>query len=206
LALAGMFRSRPASPCPSRSRRHAKTPGPCCSTLRAGLIPKLNRKRHEMPRQGPHRTLLRPLIETFIAKHVSSLRTGRDVEAAIRRELIPVLGKKPIASITRRDIVHLLESVVESGRPYTARHLLAYLSKFFVWAISRDCYGIAGSPCVGIKAADIIGQLKPRQRVLTDSELMALWKATAGLSYPAGASDWPAPPRSGGNDLERDLS
>lgn len=124
------------------------------------------------------------VAEQFIEKHVSKLRTSREVEAAIRRELIPAFGKKPVASITRRDIVHLLEAVVESGRPYVARHLLAYLSKFFVWAIARDRYGIGASPCAGIKAADIAGQLKPRQRVLTDGELTALWQAIAGLSYP----------------------
>jgi integrase len=37
-----------------------------------------------------------------------------------------------------------------------------------------------------LKAAEIIGKLRPRQRILADSELVALWGATAGLSYPAG--------------------
>ena len=126
------------------------------------------------------------IAEEFLAKHVAKLRSRRDVEAAFRRELIPVLGKKPVTAITRRDIIRILEAVAESGRPYIARHLKAYLSKFFTWAIARDCYGLGASPCTGIRAADIVGQTKPRQRVLTDSELKALWQATAALSYPAG--------------------
>ena len=128
------------------------------------------------------------VADEFISKHVSSLRSGREVEAAIRKELVPVLGKKSVAAIARRDVVDLLEAVVESGRPYVARHLLAYLSKFFVWAIARPRFGITASPCAGVKASDIAGQLKPRQRVLADSELIALWRATAGLSYRTGRS------------------
>jgi integrase len=62
--------------------------------------------------------------------------------------------------------------------------LFRHLSKMFSWAIARNVYGLEASPCAGIRAVDIIGQLKPRQRVLSDSELTALWQATAGLSYP----------------------
>lgn len=126
------------------------------------------------------------IAEEFLAKHVSKLRSRRDVEAAFRRELIPLLGKKSVTTITRRDVIRILEAVAESGRPYIARHLKAYLSKFFAWAIARDCYGLGASPCAGIRAADIVGQTKPRQRVLTNSELKALWQASAALSYPSG--------------------
>lgn len=126
------------------------------------------------------------VAEIFISKHVATLRTARQVEAEIRRELVPVLGKKPIASVTQDDIAMLLEDVVESGRPYMARHLLAYLSKFFVWAIARRRYGIGASPCAGVKAKDIVGTLKPRQRVLADGELLGAWQATAAIIYPAG--------------------
>jgi hypothetical protein len=91
-----------------------------------------------------------------------------------------------VAGITRRDIVHLLETVADSGRAATARHLLAHLSKFFAWAISGDCYGIDASPCSRIKSDEIMGVAKPRQHVLADSELAALWQATGGLSYPDG--------------------
>jgi integrase len=126
------------------------------------------------------------VAETFIAKHVASLRTARDVEGTIRRELFPALGEKQLASITQDDIVALIDDVVESGRPYVARHVLAYLSKFFVWAIAKRRYGVTVSPCAGVKAKDIVGELKPRQRVLSDSELAALWTVTAGLDYPSG--------------------
>lgn len=149
-----------------------------------GIDPKLKQEAQKAAEAKASADTFEAIAEVFIAKHVSKLRSAKHAEGAIRRELIPVLGKKPIGSIKRRDVVHLLEAVMESGRQRTASHLLAYLSKLFVWAISRELYGIEASPCVGIRAVDIIGTLKPRQRVLTDNELLVLWQATAGLSYP----------------------
>src|SRR5262249_37165424 len=46
---------------------------------------------------------------TFIQKHVRGLKSGHEVEATIRRELIDKWVSKPIAEITRRDIVELIE-------------------------------------------------------------------------------------------------
>jgi integrase len=147
-----------------------------------GVDPKVKREAREAAEAIAIADTFAAVAEEFIAKHVSKLRSGKHAEGAIRRELIPVFGKKPISSITRRDIVHLLETIVESGRHQSARHALAHLSKMFAWVISRE--RLEASPCVAIRAVDIIGTLKPRRRVLSDSELTALWRATAGLSYP----------------------
>ncbi len=152
--------------------------------IAAGIDPKAKREAQEEAEVKANANTFAAVAEVFIARHVSKLRSAKHAEGAIRRELIPALGKKPITSITRKDIVHLLEAVMESGRQRTASHLLAYLSKLFAWAISSERYGIEASPVFGIRAKDIIGTLKPRQRVLLDSELLGLWQATTGLSYP----------------------
>jgi hypothetical protein len=137
-----------------------------------GIDPKVQREAQEAAEAKASADTFASVAEVFIGKHVSKLRSGKHAEGAIRRELIPVLGKKPISSIKRRDIVHLLETIVESGRHQSARHALAHLSKMFAWVISSERYGIDASPCVDIKANEIIGTLKPRQRVLSDSELI----------------------------------
>ena len=72
------------------------------------------------------------------------LKSGKDVASSIRRELVPAWGDRPITDISRRDVVKLLEKVVDEDRPYTAHHLIAYLSKLFNWAIVRDVYGLNG--------------------------------------------------------------
>jgi integrase len=115
---------------------------------------------------------------------VAKLRSGPEVEAAIRRELIGRWGGRPITEINRRDIVHALEETADSGRPYAAHKLFSYASKLFGWAIARGLYGLEISPCAGIKTSEIVGKKEPRQRVLLDSEMAALWRATEGLGYP----------------------
>jgi hypothetical protein len=123
------------------------------------------------------------IAESFIEKHVRSLKTGREVEAAIRREMISKWGERPIVGITRRDIVELIEAVADDGRKYQAFKLFAYASKLFSWAAARHI--VETSPCTGIKASDLAGRKESRQRVLNDAEIRTLWKATEGLGYPA---------------------
>jgi integrase len=42
------------------------------------------------------------------------------------------------------------------------------------------------SPCDRLSTSKLIGERKPRQRVLNDAELRAFWRATATLGYPFG--------------------
>jgi Arm DNA-binding domain len=125
------------------------------------------------------------VAEEFIIKHVRKLRSGHDVESAIRRELIAKWGERPITEITRRDVVELVEAIADSGRPYAAHRVFAYASKFFAWAMARHLYGIEASPCNGVRTSELAGKKEPRQRVLTDAEIKALWQAVGGLGYPA---------------------
>jgi integrase len=125
------------------------------------------------------------VAETFIIKHVRGLKTGPEVEAAIRRELIPKWGPRPITEITRHDVAELIEGIADSGRKYAAHKTFNYVSKLFTWAIARHLYGLEMSPCTGIKTSELAGKKEPRQRVLTDAEIRALWQATEGISYPA---------------------
>jgi integrase len=133
------------------------------------------------------------VAEDFIKRHVLAkdkgklkLKSGTEVAAAIRRELIPTWGDKPIGEIGRRDVVKLLEKVVDEDRPYIAHHLSAYLSKFFNWAIVRDVYGLNATPITRGMAAMVIGAKKPRQRILNDAELVEIWQAAGETPYPFG--------------------
>jgi integrase len=56
----------------------------------------------------------------------------------------------------------------------------AALSKFFNWLASRDV--IMASPCAGVARPS---KEEPRDRILTDNELKAVWAATSELGYPA---------------------
>lgn len=134
------------------------------------------------------------VVEDFIKRHVLAtdkgrpkLKSGTEVAATIRREIVPKWKDRPVTEIARRDVVKLLEDVVDDGRASVAHHLLAYLSKLFNWAIARDTYGLQASPITRGMGKDIIGAKKPRQRVLSAAEMVEVWQASAALPSPFGA-------------------
>ncbi len=134
------------------------------------------------------------VAEDFIRRHVLAtdkgrpkLKSGTEVAATIRREIIPKWHGRAISEIARRDVVKLLEEVVDDGRASVAHHLLAYLSKLFNWAIARDVYGLQASPITRGMGKDIVGAKKPRQHVLNSAEIFEVWQASAALPSPFGA-------------------
>src|ERR1700730_8192835 len=155
--------------------------------IERGIDPK--EKKEAEARAEAHRRAnsFASVAEEFITRHVRKLRSGTEVEAAIRRELIGRWGASPITEIGRRDVVHMLEEVADSGRPYAAHKLFNYASKLFGWAIARSLYGLEVSPCTGIKTSEVVGKKEPRQRVLNDVEIRAVWTAAESLGYPAGS-------------------
>jgi integrase len=124
------------------------------------------------------------VIEEFLTRHVRQKRKHADVEREIRKELIPPWRNKAIDAITRDDVRTLIERIVDRGAKYQAHNIFSHARKFFNWCIGRGL--IDHSPCDRLKPAALIGVKQPRQRVLTDDELRAVWAATDELPYPNG--------------------
>ena len=89
-------------------------------------------------------------------------------------------GAKPVTEITRRDVVKVVEFIADRGAKYQAHNVLGHVRAFFNWAINRGIYGLETSPCDRLKPAALIGERAPRQRVLSDAEIAALWRVTGG--------------------------
>jgi integrase len=122
------------------------------------------------------------VAEDFIHRHVARARTARAIELRIRRELISRWASWPIGGITRSHVVAMVDELVSRGHPEAARQSLVYARRLFSWAIARGL--LAMSPCDHLSGRDLIGAKKPRQRLLSDSELVLIWRATAELRYP----------------------
>jgi integrase len=150
-----------------------------------GIDPKAKREAAEQAEVQSARETLAAMAKDFLADHVSGLRSAREIEAAFKNEILPVFGNKPIGDVSDIDVARLIKTIA-NDRPYQARHIFAYLSKFFRWAIAQRAYGLKISPCTGLSAKDLLGKPAPRIRVLNDGELAAVWRATAALPYPSG--------------------
>lgn len=125
------------------------------------------------------------VIEEYITslKNQSKNRRSGPAEREIRNELIPVWKDKFITEITKSDVTKLVKAI-SKDRLYHAHNVYGHARTFFNWVVEQGDYGIETSPCYGIKPSKVIGEKKPRQRILNNSELTALWEASALMASP----------------------
>ncbi|TVQ52098.1 MAG: site-specific integrase [Rhodobacteraceae bacterium] len=143
-------------------------------------------KRAEKARQkaeamDPDRDLVKAIVADFLKRHVSKNRTADDTARIFRKDVLPKWGERRLDEITRRDVIDLLDGIVDRGSPVMANRVLAAVRKLCNWAVSRDI--LAASPCAGVKRP---GVETSRERVLSDDELRLFWRATGELGWPFG--------------------
>ena len=124
--------------------------------------------------------------EDFIREKLPGERKGKDVEREIRRDLMPRWKDRPITSITDLDVIGVIKGKMRDGK-IGARNLLALLQRFFRWVIAQRVYGVTASPCASLQASAVIGETRgPRDRILSDVEIFAYWRAAMRMPYPYG--------------------
>jgi integrase len=125
------------------------------------------------------------IVEQFLERHcrrINRPKTAYETERLLRRHVLPRWHGRNIDSITRRDVLDVLDRVVDSGASIEANRALSAVRKLFNWALSRDI--VASSPCVGVKPPSAEHS---RDRVLSDDELRLVWKAADKLGFPFGS-------------------
>jgi integrase len=154
--------------------------------IRRGNDPKAEEERQRRLELRRQETTFAAVAEDYIDRHVKGQRKAKDTEREIRKELIDFWGERPITSIMREDVIVLIEGIARRPAPYTAHIVLGHIRSLFNWAINRGAYGLETSPCDRIKPAALIGAKEPRQRVLNDAEIAAVWRGSEALGYPFG--------------------
>ena len=139
------------------------------------------------PKQHRHQiNTFSALAEAFLRRPAAAKqRTAFKIEKTIKRHLLPRWGARAAAEIKRADAIRVLEEIDRTSGPYMAAKALALASSIYRFGITRELGNIASNPCQFIKVTDFVGTMAPRQRVLTDSEVALIWRATEGI-YPAG--------------------
>ncbi len=134
--------------------------------------------------QGAEQNQIETILDDFLTRHVdvkNKASSAKESRRIIEAEIKPKWKGRQVQSITRREIIGLLDDINDRGAPIMANRVLALLRKFFNWAIERDI--ITASPAVNVKAQ---GQETSRDRVLADDELRLVWKAAKAVGWPFG--------------------
>jgi integrase len=109
-------------------------------------------------------------------------RTLYQLQNMIRLDVLPVWGNRRIDTIGKRDVIELLDKIMDRGAVVKARRMYAVLGRFFRWCHGREI--IFGNPMSGLEKP---GSEKSRDRVLTNDELVAVWNACADDTFGAAA-------------------
>ena len=120
------------------------------------------------------------VVEKFLHQHVhrNSLRTAREIERIIHRDLMPIWRTREFKSIRRGDVARMLD-VKEAYAPVQADYILSVLSKLCNWYMARDEDYI--SPIVrGMRRTK--PSQRARHRILDDNELRLFWKASGEVT------------------------
>jgi len=115
---------------------------------------------------------LRAICKEYLMRDGAKLRTVEARRSALERLVYPVLGSRPIAAVRRSDIVRLLDKIEDEQGPVMAHHTLAVIRKIMNWHAARS--DDFRSPIVRGMARD---KGQARDRVLSDDELRAVWRA-----------------------------
>ena len=119
------------------------------------------------------------IVEEFLERHVrrsNRPRTAQGTERLLRQHVLPRWRGRMVHEITRRDVLKILDHVVDGGAPIAANRTFAAVRKFFNWCVARDI--LAASPCAGVKPPT---SERARDRVLSDDELRLVWTAADKL-------------------------
>lgn len=155
--------------------------------LKEGVDPAQAEAAQRLAQQRMAANTFAAVADAFVAEITRrGQRKAREVERDLQREFVSRWGKQPVTSITALDVKSVIDAAKARDAPYQAHNLLGTVRRLFDWAIDQGTYGLETSPCDRLRPKSLIGKKKPRQRVLSDSELRAFWRATAEIDYPYG--------------------
>jgi integrase len=115
---------------------------------------------------------IKRLVEEYIEKY-SKLRkrSWKEDERILNKDVVARWGKRKAQDITRRDIILLLDEIVDRGALIQANRTLATIRKMYSFAMGRGI--LESSPCVAIPAPS---KENRRDRVLSEDEVRTFWE------------------------------
>lgn len=129
------------------------------------------------------RRTLRDVLTAYVAEHCKlSQRSWKETERVFDLHLAhTALADKPLAEIKRGDIQDLQRGLIQRGYKAQTNRVLTQVKAALNWAVDQEW--IDANPAARVKRQSALEV--PRDRVLSPSELRALWIASDTLSEPS---------------------
>lgn len=139
-------------------------------------------KEAQMQAAADARFTLEALIDAWAADREESRRASyiRVAVGALKTHLKPLL-QRPAGIISVREAVAALDAAKASAGPVAANRLLSYARAAYGWANKRQ--RLQSNPFAGLERP--VSE-KSRERLLSDAELGAIWRAASAVAPPCG--------------------
>jgi integrase len=132
-------------------------------------------------KEGTGATDFKGVFEEWLARDQAENRTRKIVRRVLEKDALPVWANRHIGTIGRRDVLDVIDAVVDRGSATQARRVHAYLHRLFAWSLGRGI--IEHNPLASLPKP---GAEVRRDRVLSNTELVSVWKAATEIGFPYG--------------------
>jgi integrase len=111
------------------------------------------------------------LAADYIERHAKpNKKSWKEDQRQLTADVLPSWASRPVKAITRKDVHALLDRITDRGKPVTYNRVKALVSRIFKHGIDREW--LDHNPAAGISKQSETS----RERVLTDEELVELWR------------------------------
>src|SRR5438477_6465436 len=122
-----------------------------------------------------HAETVEDLVSSYLERYARvRKRSASEDERILRKDALSRWARRKVKDITRRDIVRLLNEIVDRGAPIQANRTLTILRRMFRFAVGQAIIEI--SPCDQVEAPSSENE---RDRALSEEEIRLLWQALA---------------------------
>jgi integrase len=155
--------------------------------IKRGIDPAAEEERQRRAEERKQENSFAAVAEQFTAHiHRQKLRSAPIMGRELHDKFVEEWGSRPVTEIAADDVKRIIRRAVDRGSTYQAFRDFALIRRLFNWALGTDDYNLQFNPCDRLNSGDLIGERHARDRVLSDDELRALWRATERLDYPYG--------------------
>ena len=138
--------------------------------VKNGIDPLTEKEKAKIERQRT--PFVSDFVDEFIEKYAKEHnRSWKEIERALKAEIVPRWGKRKLTDITRRDLVLVLDEIKERGAPVMANRVLAYTRKMFSWAVSERAV-LDVNPFLMMSRPS---KETSRERALSEAEIRTFW-------------------------------
>jgi len=142
---------------------------------------KTGRDPSQARKHGTGATDFRSVAAQWILRDQAKNKSRAIVARMIDVNVLPAWEYRQIADIGRRDVLDVIDAIVDRGAVITARRVQAHLHRLFRWAVGRGI--VEANPVADLPKP---GSETKRDRVLSDDELVAVWKGAGEIGWQFG--------------------